>query len=84
MPKYDLEDRDDLRGVLAEMYETMKRHESAILELIVEIESMRSTLTGSEAAKLQQMKQKILAQRSEVYATQLSLFDAIIEELRTI
>jgi hypothetical protein len=81
MTKYALVDQEDLRAVLAEMYATLKRHEGAILELIVEVESMRSLLAGNDAARFQSAKQKILSQRAEDYGAQLRLFDVIIEEL---
>jgi hypothetical protein len=72
----------ELHELLAGMYEIMRRHEKAIMELITEVEAMRSTLSGDDALRFVQMKNKLQHQKEDAELVQLSYFDEVIIRLR--
>jgi len=73
---------DGLDELLAGMYEILKRHEQVLLDLTMDVEGLKSTLTGPDADTLQRAKEKALRVSSKEHALQLRLYDAMISRLR--
>jgi hypothetical protein len=72
----------DLDGLLAQIFETLKRHENALFDLRVDAESAKHVLTGQEVELFEQAREKALRVSAEARNLQARAYDVIIERLR--
>lgn len=73
---------DGLDELLAGIYEILKRHEQILVDLTVDVEGLKSILTGQQHALLEQAKAKARFATALGSEAQVRLYDAMILKLR--
>jgi hypothetical protein len=63
---------------LAAIYQILKRHEQVLTDLTVDVEALKSILTGQQRVLLQQAQAKARSARSAESEAQARLYDGMI------
>jgi len=73
---------DGLDELLAGIFEHLKRHERALYDLSVDVEALKSNLTASDRALLEQAKGKARLEAALGFEGLMRLYDEMIRRLR--
>jgi hypothetical protein len=72
----------DFGVFLAEICEFLKKREKTLFDLIVEVEGLKATLTGADAAPFDQAKGKASRRDARAQIARIQQLDAIIARIR--
>ena len=74
-------DHDEL---IAQICESLKRHEQQLFDLQADVEGLKATLTGADDQRFGPRRENVIAERSHEIAMRLRSFDEAIAQLRGI
>ena len=73
---------DGLDELLAQIYETLKRHDKTFVELTVDVEALKSILNDGERLRFEQATAKARFEVALGSEAQSRLYDVMIRRLR--
>jgi len=71
-----------MRELLAEMFETLKRHERLLVDLTLDVAGLKATLTGDSLELFHRVREKARSGSSVEFDRHFHLYDETIQRLR--